>query len=43
LGYFITIWYFLCSFGTILMVLVSRTKKNLATPRRNCGAQGPPC
>jgi hypothetical protein len=26
-----TIWYILCSFGTLFPVLVSRTKKNLAT------------
>jgi hypothetical protein len=31
LGYFMTIWYILCSFGTFFPVLVSRTKKNLAT------------
>jgi hypothetical protein len=35
LGYFITIWYFLCSFGTFLPVLVSCTKKNLATLHLN--------
>jgi hypothetical protein len=31
LGYFMTIWYTLCSFGTFFPVLVSCTKKNLAT------------
>jgi hypothetical protein len=31
LGYFMTIRYILCSFGTFLPVLVSCTKKNLAT------------
>jgi hypothetical protein len=31
LEYFMTIWYILCSFGTFLPVLVSWTKKNLAT------------
>jgi hypothetical protein len=31
LGYFMTIWYILCSFGTFLPVLVSWAKKNLAT------------
>jgi hypothetical protein len=31
LGYFMTIKYILCSFGTFLLVLVSCTKKNLAT------------
>jgi hypothetical protein len=31
LGYFMTIWYILCSCGTFFPVLVSRTKKNLAT------------
>jgi hypothetical protein len=30
-GIFMTIWYILCSFGTFLPVLVSCTKKNLAT------------
>jgi hypothetical protein len=32
-GYFMTIWFILCSFGTFFPVLVSRTKKNLATLR----------
>jgi hypothetical protein len=41
LGYFMTIWYTLCSFGTFFPVLVSCTKKNLATLRtyvqpKNC-------
>jgi hypothetical protein len=31
LGYFMTIWYILCSFGTFFPVLVSWTNKNLAT------------
>jgi hypothetical protein len=31
LGYFMTIWYILCSFGTFFQVLVSWTNKNLAT------------
>jgi hypothetical protein len=31
LGYFVTIWYILCSFGTFFPVLVSCSKKNLAT------------
>jgi hypothetical protein len=31
LGYFMTIWYNLYSFGTFFTVLVSCTKKNLAT------------
>jgi hypothetical protein len=31
LRYFITIWCILCSFGTFFPVLVSCTKKNLAT------------
>jgi hypothetical protein len=31
LGYFMTIWYILCSFGAYFLVLVSCTKKNLAT------------
>jgi hypothetical protein len=31
LGYFMTIWYILYSFGTFFPVLVSYTKKNLAT------------
>jgi hypothetical protein len=31
LGYFMTIWYSLYSFGTFFPVLVSRTKENLAT------------
>jgi hypothetical protein len=31
LGYFMTIRYILCSFGTFIPVLVPRTKKNLAT------------
>jgi hypothetical protein len=31
LGYFMTIWYIVCSFGTVFPVLVSCTKKNLAT------------
>jgi hypothetical protein len=31
LGYFITLWYILCSSGTFFPVLVSCTKKNLAT------------
>jgi hypothetical protein len=31
LGYFMTIWYILCSFGTYFLVLVSCTKTNLAT------------
>jgi hypothetical protein len=31
LGYFMTIWYILCSFGTFVPVLVSWTNKNLAT------------
>jgi hypothetical protein len=30
-GYFMTIWYILCLFGTFFPVLVSSTKKNLAT------------
>jgi hypothetical protein len=30
-GLFMTIWYILCSFGTFCPVLVSCTKKNLAT------------
>jgi uncharacterized membrane protein (DUF106 family) len=30
LGYFMTIWYILCSFGTFSQVLVSCPKKNLA-------------
>jgi hypothetical protein len=30
-GIFLTIWYILCSFDTIFPVLVTRTKKNLAT------------
>jgi hypothetical protein len=30
-GYFITIWYILCSSGTFFTALVSCTKKNLAT------------
>jgi hypothetical protein len=33
LGYFITIWYILNSFGSFFSVLVSRTKENLATLR----------
>jgi hypothetical protein len=36
LGYFMTIWYNLCSFGTFFPVLVSCTKKNLATLVRLC-------
>jgi hypothetical protein len=31
LGYFMTLWYILCSFGTFFPVLVSCTEKNLAT------------
>jgi hypothetical protein len=31
LGFFIPIWYILCSFGTFCPVLVTCTKKNLAT------------
>jgi hypothetical protein len=31
LGYFMTIWYVLCSFGTFIPVWVSYTMKNLAT------------
>jgi hypothetical protein len=31
LGYFMTLWYILYSFGTFFPVLVSCTKKNLAT------------
>jgi hypothetical protein len=31
LGYLMAIWYILCSFGTFFPVLVSSTKKNLAT------------
>jgi hypothetical protein len=31
LGYFVTIWYILYSFGTLFPVLVSWTKKNPAT------------
>jgi hypothetical protein len=31
LDFFMTIWYILCSFGTFFPVLVSCTKKNLAT------------
>jgi hypothetical protein len=31
LGYFVTIGYMLCSFGAFFPVLVSYTKKNLAT------------
>jgi hypothetical protein len=31
LGYFMTIWYNMCSFATFFPVLVSCTKKNLAT------------
>jgi hypothetical protein len=31
MGYFMTIWYILCSFGTFFPVLVPCTKKNLAT------------
>jgi hypothetical protein len=31
LGYFMTIWYILCSFGTFFPVLVSCTDENLAT------------
>jgi hypothetical protein len=31
LEFFMTIWYILCSFGTLFPVLVSCTKKNLAT------------
>jgi hypothetical protein len=31
LGHFMTIWYILCSFGTLFPVLVSCTKNNLAT------------
>jgi hypothetical protein len=30
-GIIMTIWYILCSFGTLFPVLVSCTKKNLAT------------
>jgi hypothetical protein len=30
-GIFMAIWYILCSFGTAFPVLVSRTKKNLAS------------
>jgi hypothetical protein len=33
LGYFITIWYILYSSGAFFPVLVSRTRKNLATLR----------
>jgi hypothetical protein len=29
--YFMTVWYILCSFGTFFPILVSCTKKNLAT------------
>jgi hypothetical protein len=46
-GYFMTIWCILCSFGTFFPILVSCTKKNLATldastiaktwKSRNCG------
>jgi hypothetical protein len=35
LGYFMTTWYILCSFGTFFPVLVSCTKKILATLFRN--------
>jgi hypothetical protein len=31
LVFFMNIWYFLCLFGTFFPVLVSWTKKNLAT------------
>jgi hypothetical protein len=31
MGYFMTIWYILCSLGTFFPVLVSCAKKNLAT------------
>jgi hypothetical protein len=31
LGYFMTPWYVLCLFGAVFPVLVSCTKKNLAT------------
>jgi hypothetical protein len=34
LGYFMTLWYILCSFGKFFPVLVPCTKKNLATLRR---------
>jgi hypothetical protein len=34
LGYFMTIWYILCSFGTFYPVLVSCTKKHLAALAR---------
>jgi hypothetical protein len=36
LGYSITIWYILCSFGTFFRILVSCTKKNLATLTADC-------
>jgi hypothetical protein len=35
LGYFMTIWYFSCSFGTFFPVWVIFTQKNLATLRRS--------
>jgi hypothetical protein len=34
LGYFMVIWYILCSFGTFFRVLVTCTEKNLATLSR---------
>jgi hypothetical protein len=39
LGYSMVIWYILCSFGTFFPVLVSCTKKNLATLSRVQGDQ----
>jgi hypothetical protein len=42
LGYFMTIWHIVCSFGTFFSVLVSRTKKNLATLISRPITQTPP-
>jgi hypothetical protein len=39
LGYCVTIWYILYSFGTFFPVLVLCTKKNLATPYADQGYQ----
>jgi hypothetical protein len=36
LGYFMTLWYILCSFGTFYPVSVSSTTKNLATLVGSC-------